>query len=142
MNERFRLALLREPADLPFGMAVRQPADIAEVGQLLLADEAQEVVLCLHFDQRHRLRGFTEIARGGLAASQVDLRILFGSALLTGAAAIALCHNHPSGDPSPSIDDRALTSRVRRIAELLQIEFLDHVIVSATGFASLRVISP
>lgn len=98
--ERFRLALLREPAEPPFGIQINGPAGLATVERELMVDEAQEVVMCFHLDQRHRLRGFQEIARGGIAAAQVDLKVLFGSILLTGLPAMALCHNHPSGDPT------------------------------------------
>jgi DNA repair protein RadC len=135
---RLRLALVREPADPPHGQAIAGPADVAAVARALLADEAQEVVLCLHLDGRHRVRGVQEVARGGLAAAQVDLRVLLAAALVGAAQAIVLCHNHPSGDPTPSADDLALTRRVQEAAELLGIELLDHVIVGDGAHASLR----
>jgi DNA repair protein RadC len=67
----------------------------------------------------------------------VDLRVLFGGVLCAGTPAFALVHNHPSGDPTPSVDDLALTRRVARAAEMLGIEFVDHLVVTSRRFASV-----
>jgi DNA repair protein RadC len=99
MTERYRLALVREPAGAPFGTQIWAPSDLATVARTLICDEPQEIVLCLHLDQRHRLRGYQEVARGGVAAAQVDLQILFGSVLLTAAPAFALAHNTRAAKP-------------------------------------------
>lgn len=138
MAERYRLTLVREQARAPFGAQVWGPADLAAVARTLICDEPQEIVLCLHLDRRHRLRGYHEIARGGIASAQVDLQILFAAVLLTAAPAFAIAHNHPSGEATPSPDDIALTRRVARAADLLGVEFIDHLVVTAAGFASLR----
>ncbi|MEX2555587.1 MAG: JAB domain-containing protein [Actinomycetota bacterium] len=138
MTERYRLTLVREPAGAPFGTQIWAPADLATVARSLICDEPQEIVLCMHLDRRHRLRGYHEIARGGIASAQVDMQILFGAVLLTAAPAFALAHNHPSGEATPSPDDIALTRRVARAADLLGVEFVDHLVVTPTGFASLR----
>ena len=138
MTERYRLALVREPAAAPVGTQITYPNDLAQIAQRLLADEPQEIVLCLHLDRKHRLRGYQEVSRGGLDNAPVDLRVLFAGVLVAGTPAFALAHNHPSGDPAPSADDHALTRRVARAADLLGVEFLDHLIVSVTGWTSLH----
>lgn len=136
--ERYRLALVREPATAPVGAQINVPGDLAAIASRILSDEPQEVVLCLHLDRKHRIRGYQEVSRGGLHEAPVDLRVLFGGILVAGTPAFALAHNHPSGDPEPSIDDRALTHRVMRAADLLGIEFLDHLVVAADRWASLN----
>jgi DNA repair protein RadC len=69
----------------------------------------------------------------------MEPREIFAAALREpGVAAIVVAHNHPSGDPTPSHEDRAVTRLLSRAAETLGIEFLDHVIVSAGGWASVR----
>jgi DNA repair protein RadC len=138
MTERYRLTLVRESAGAPFGTQIWAPADLAAVARRLICDEPQEIVLCLHLDRRHRLRGYHEVARGGIASAQVDMQILFGAVLLTAAPAFALAHNHPSDEATPSPDDMALTRRVARAADLLGVEFVDHLIVTSNGFTSLR----
>jgi len=142
MTERYRLALVREPALSPIGAAVHRPADLAGFADELLRHEAQEVVICLHLDRSHRIRGYQEISRGGLDSALVDLRVLFSGVLLSGASAFALAHNHPSGEPTPSPDDLALTARIAKAAELLGLEFLDHLLIASGRWASLRETTP
>ena len=136
--ERYRLALVREPAVAPIGNQITTPADLATIAQQLLCAEPQELILSIHLDRRHRVRGYQEIARGGLDSAPCDFRVLFGGILVAGVPAFALVHNHPSGDPTPSPDDIALTRRVSRSAELLGIEFLDHLVVASEGWTSLH----
>jgi DNA repair protein RadC len=138
MTERYRLALVREPAAAPVGNQITHPNDLAQIAKGLLADEPQEIVLCLHLDRKHRIRGYQEVCRGGLDNAAVDLRVLFAGVLVAGTPAFALAHNHPSGDSTPSTDDHALTRRIARAADLLGIEFLDHLVVSTNSWTSLR----
>jgi DNA repair protein RadC len=63
---------------------------------------------------------------------------VFKAAILANAAAVILCHSHPSGDPTPSPDDVALTRRLAAAGTLLGIEVLDHIIVADEGYVSLR----
>jgi DNA repair protein RadC len=137
MTERYRLTLVREPSTYPAGEQIVAPAGFAKISTEILESEPQEIVLCLHLDRRHRIRGYQEVSRGGLDNAQVDLRVLFAGILVAGTPAFAIAHNHPSGDPTPSPDDIALTRRVARAAELLGIEFLDHVVVATNGWTSL-----
>lgn len=136
--ERYRLALVREPAPAPVGTQINAPCDLAAIASRILGDECQEIVLALHLDRKHRLRGYQEVSRGGLDTAPVDLRVLFGGVLVAGTPAFALAHNHPSGDPTPSADDIGLTRRVGKAAELLGVEFLDHLVVASGGWASLQ----
>ena len=136
--ERYRLALVREPAVEPIGNQVTVPGDLATIGQQLLRSEPQELILCIHLDRKHRVRGYQEISRGGLDSAPCEFRVLFGGILVAGVPAFALVHNHPSGDPTPSADDVGLTRRVSRAAELLGIEFLDHLVVATDGWTSLH----
>lgn len=138
MTERYRLALVREPAVKPIGNQVMAPGDLAAIGQQLLCSEPQELIVCIHLDRKHRVRGYQEVSRGGLDSAPCDFRVLFGGILVAGTPAFALVHNHPSGDPTPSADDIALTRRVSRAAELLGIEFLDHLVIASDGWRSLH----
>ena len=81
--------------------------------------------------------GFFEVSHGTVNSSIVDPRSVFIRALLSGATSIILCHNHPSGDCTPSKEDVLLTKRIKEGGELLGIELLDHVIIG-TGFLSMR----
>jgi DNA repair protein RadC len=83
-----------------------------------------------------------EVSVGTLTASLVHPREVFREAIRSAAAAILLVHNHPSGDPAPSEDDRSVTRRLQAAGELVGIRVLDHVIVSEGGFYSFRESDP
>jgi DNA repair protein RadC len=89
-------------------------------------------------DTKHRLLRTTVLSVGTLDASIVHPREVFRAAATAGAAALVLFHNHPSGDPTPSDDDIALTRRLVRAGDLMGIAVLDHVIVAESRFCSLR----
>jgi len=90
----------------------------------------------LLLDTKHRLNREMTISRGTLAGTAVDPREVFSAALRERAAAVVCVHNHPSGDPGPSPEDRALTSRLRQSGQLVGVPLLDHVIVGRGAFFS------
>lgn len=91
----------------------------------------------LALDVRHRLQLELCAARGSLTGVEVHPRDVFRPLIRTSAAAVIFCHNHPSGDPTPSRQDIELTARLREVGELCGIAVLDHVVVAADGYASL-----
>ncbi len=93
-------------------------------------------VLC--FNSRNVLLRDAQVASGTMNACPVDPREVFGAALTARATAIALAHNHPSGDPEPSLLDLALTRQLAAGARLLGLRLLDHLIVGDGAFTSLR----
>ena len=88
-------------------------------------------------DVRHRVLFEACIARGSLTGVEVHPREVFRPLIRAAAARRLLCHNHPSGDPSPSRQDLELTARLKEVGELCGITVLDHVVVAAEGYASL-----
>ena len=95
-----------------------------------------ECFYVLYLDTKGRLLHEQEVSRGTLSSSLVHPREVFAPALVRRAAAIVVAHNHPSGDPEPSADDRTTTRRLQRAGRLLGIELLDHVVVGAGRFTS------
>jgi DNA repair protein RadC len=91
----------------------------------------------LGLDARHRLIFEACVARGSLTGVEVHPREVYRPLIRVAAAAAIFCHNHPSGDPSPSRQDLELTMRLRDVGELCGITVLDHVVVAADGFVSL-----
>lgn len=94
-----------------------------------LNQETKEYFLTLHLDGKNRIVCMEEVSVGSLNQSIVHPREVFKTALLSSAAAIVLIHNHPSGDPSPSREDREITRRLKEGGDLLGIRVLDHIIV-------------
>ncbi len=112
------------------------PRDAARLAATILAGADVERVLALHFNTKHRLIGVHVVSVGTLDASLVHPREVYKAAYLSNASALILAHNHPSGDPTPSGEDRALSDRLRQAGELLGVDLLDFVIVTdpAEGF--------
>ncbi|MBI3565365.1 MAG: DNA repair protein RadC, partial [Elusimicrobia bacterium] len=94
------------------------------------------LVLCLN--ARRQLVHCETVSVGTLSASLVHPREVFSPAIAHASAAVVAVHNHPSGDPTPSAEDREVTRRLSRAGELLGIPLADHVVVSETGFFSFR----
>ena len=95
----------------------------------------QEVVRVVFLDAQHRCFTRVDIARGTVNESLARPREIFRPAIIHSAFAFALVHNHPSGNPTPSQADLELTRRVAAAAEILQINFLDHIIVGHGYFS-------
>jgi DNA repair protein RadC len=106
----------------------------------LLADirgAMREHFVCFDLNARHGVIARRIVAIGSLCGVDVHPREVFKDAILNSAAAILVAHNHPSGDPSPSMQDKELTGRLRQVGELLGIKVLDHVVVSDTAHVSM-----
>ncbi len=121
---------------LPVNGTASGPREAARLAAAVLADTTVEQVLALHFDTKHTLIGIHIVSVGTLDASLVHPRDVFKAACLSNASGLILAHNHPSGDPTPSGEDRALSDRLRQAGELLGVTLLDFVIVTdpAEGF--------
>jgi DNA repair protein RadC len=100
--------------------------------------EPVEVFWLLSLNAQHRLIGNAPqaVTRGILNSSLVHPREVFVYAIVARAAAVVLCHNHPSGDPSPSADDRAVTDQLVAAGKLLDIPVMDHVIIGRGRYTS------
>jgi len=104
------------------------PQDVARVLGYLRAEEV-EVVVVLALDVRSRVTGLVEITRGLVSSSLVHPREVFRNALALGAVGIIVAHNHPSGDPTPSAEDHAVTRQLVAAGQLLDLPVYDHVIL-------------
>ena len=88
-----------------------------------------EVFACLFLDTKHRLIRFEELFTGTIDSSVVYPREILRRAMEHNAAAVVLCHNHPSGHPEPSHADQKLTLKLQHLLEMVDIRVLDHIIV-------------
>lgn len=121
------------PADAP----VRGPGDVYAIMGPRLRDRPQEEFHALLLDTRHRLTRTVMVTRGILDASLIHPREVFRIAVSEAAAGVILVHNHPSGDPTPSAEDRAVTRQLADAGRVLGIPVLDHVVVGKGGYTSL-----
>jgi DNA repair protein RadC len=131
-----RRAAQRLAADRP---QIMRPADAAALLGPRMAHLEQEQCVALLLDRKHRLLREVVVGVGGIAHAPMEPREVFAAALREpGVAAVLVAHNHPSGEATPSAEDRAVTRRLADGAALLGLEFLDHVIVASTGWTSIR----
>ena len=106
--------------------------------ELLDDDQEHFVVLFLSAGRRGVVTGFKVLFSGAQACILTDVKVIFRNALLFGATAIVLAHNHPSGDLEPNEADVSITKRCVEAGRLLGIQVLDHIIISTTGWISLK----
>lgn len=129
-----RLALA-QPDERP---SIRSPEDAYAIAGADMATLEQEHVRVLLLDTRHRVIRTVTIAQGQANSAQVRMAELFKDAVRHNAVAVILLHNHPSGDPTPSGADIALTAEAVAAGKLLDIEVLDHLVIGQGRFCSLR----
>ena len=101
-----------------------------------LAHQYQELFVAVFLSAKHQILDIVEISRGTLTSSLVHPREVYRPAIKNAAASIIVAHNHPSGDPKPSKEDRALTTRLCRCGHELGIQLLDHLIVGDHRYIS------
>jgi len=116
----------------------RLPEDAAKYLLPRFGTKPLEEFGVLVLDTRNRLKRLEVISKGCLNGSLVHPREVYREAAIQQAAAIIVFHNHPSGDPSPSQEDRALTERLSKAGKILGIELLDHVIVAPSRYWSFK----
>jgi DNA repair protein RadC len=122
----------------PTGWSVRSPQDVyTHLGVELAALEREELRILLLNTKNVVLRVVTAYA-GNVSASLVRVGELFREAVRDNVTSVILVHNHPSGDSTPSPDDLHLTTEALAAGRLLDIQVLDHVVVSSGGYTSLR----
>ena len=118
------------------GAPVRSPRDVARLFAPRLEDCPVEEFHVAVLDAQHRLERDITVTRGILTSSLVHPREVFRQAIAERAAAVILVHNHPSGDPTPSADDRLVTEQLVAAGKLLDIPVHDHVIIGRGRYTS------
>ena len=104
----------------------------------IMQDLDVEEFWVLLLNQHYRLIKKVRISHGGITETSVDIRIIIREAVLANATILAVCHNHPSGNLTPSKPDEELTKSIKRACELMHIHFLDHVIVTDGQYYSFH----
>lgn len=126
---------LQESADR---MAIHSSKDIYQLFHPLLCDLPTEEFWILLLNNAIKVIDKIRISSGGIDQTTIDIRLILREALLKRASAIALIHNHPSGNTKPSQADRSLTNNVARAADIMHIKLIDHVIVTDGSYYSFN----
>lgn len=136
LRAAFQLRFLHDAAEVK---AMNSPAEVFQlVSDLQLASQEHVVVLVLN--TRNGLIHREDVYKGSVNMSTIRIAEIFRPAIVHNGSAIVVVHNHPSGDPSPSPDDVAVTRTIVEAGKLFDIDVLDHIIVGAGRFESLKTI--
>jgi len=130
-----RRLTLEAPQERP---AINSPADAAALLQYEMAALEQEHLRVILLDRRNRVNEIVEVYKGSVNSSQVRVGELFKDAIRANASAVIVAHNHPSGDPTPSPDDVAVTRAIVQAGKLLDIDVLDHLVIGQGKWVSLK----
>lgn len=126
---------IRECVD---NFSVGSPKSVADIFMNILRDEMKEHFYVLLLDTKNKIISWDEISKGDLNSSIVHPREVFKYALKYSANSIICLHNHPSGDPTPSMQDIEITKRLQEVGNLVGIKLLDHIIIGYNKYISLR----
>lgn len=123
-----------------FKSSISSAQDVFNIFKREFENEKQEHFVVLLLDTKNRILNYDKkpVTKGLLNSSLVHPREVFRFAIKEGANSVILVHNHPSGDCSPSDQDRRLTKDLQKAGELVGIKVVDHVIVGSTGFSSIK----
>jgi DNA repair protein RadC len=130
-----RRLTLESPEERP---TINSPADAAALVIYEMSALEQEHLRILLLDRRNRVLEIEEVYRGSVNSSQVRVGEVFKAAVRKNASALIVIHNHPSGDPTPSPDDVAVTRAIVQAGKLLDVDVLDHLVIGQGRWVSLK----
>jgi len=126
--------VVRDTTSVPYeiapyaGKTIHSSAAVFELFRNMNECE-KESFWCLHLDGKNRIKAATKISEGTMTSSLVHPREVYRPAIAEGAASLVFVHNHPSGDPAPSLEDVQITRRLAETGKIVGIKPLDHVII-------------
>lgn len=115
-------------------LIVRCPEDILSIAKdhIRVHEHTEEYMYMLCLNTKNRVVGIFEVSHGNVNSSIVGAREIFQKALLANAVQIALVHNHPSGDPTPSTEDIQVTRKLQELGDFIGVPLIDHLVVGDT----------
>jgi DNA repair protein RadC len=130
-----RRLVLESPEERP---TINSPADAAALVAYEMSALEQEHLRVILLDTRNHVLDIVEVYKGSVNSSHVHVGELFKPAIRRNAAALIVVHNHPSGDPTPSPDDVAVTRAIVQAGKLLDVDVLDHMVIGQAKWVSLK----
>lgn len=134
----FNIRLVREARIQTTELRFKSPDDVAQILYPYYVGLDREHMLALLLNQKNALKGIHVVYIGSVHTTVVRLCELFQVAVLRNATGLIVAHNHPSGDPTPSPEDAALTREIVKAGRLLDIDVMDHIVIGDRKFVSLK----
>ena len=126
----------RKLAEIPEVVQIKCSKDVADIFQPILADLLHEEFWILFLNRSNRVINRMKLSQGGVSGTVTDVRLVMKKAVEYLASGIIVCHNHPSGNLKPSESDSKITQKIRDAGNLLDIQLLDHLIISDKDYYS------
>jgi DNA repair protein RadC len=126
----------RKLAEVPEMLQIKCSKDVADIFQPLLSDLVHEEFWILFLNRSNRVIDRMKLSQGGISGTVTDVRMVMKKAIEYLASGIIVCHNHPSGNLNPSESDTKITQKIKEAGNLLDIQLLDHLIISDKDYYS------
>jgi DNA repair protein RadC len=126
----------RKLAEIPDVVQIKCSKDVADIFQPILSDLLHEEFWILYLNRSNRVISRMKLSQGGISGTVTDVRMVMKKAIETLASGIVVCHNHPSGNLNPSESDSRITQKIKEAGNLLDIQLLDHLIISDKDYYS------
>lgn len=126
----------RKLAEVPDMIQIKCSKDVADIFQPILADLFYEEFWLLFLNRSNRVIDRMKLSQGGISGTVTDVRLVMKKAIEYLASGIVVCHNHPSGNLNPSESDSNITRKIKEAGNLLDIQLLDHLIISDKDYYS------
>jgi DNA repair protein RadC len=135
LHDKLNTQLYAYPSERP---VIHSPKDAYEILKYFMNSLDHEELWVVNLDTRNRIMSMVSLYKGSVNSSQVRVGEVFNQAILNKSPSIIVAHNHPSGDPTPSPDDVAVTRAIVHAGKLLDIDVLDHLVIGSEYYASLK----
>jgi DNA repair protein RadC len=126
----------RKLAEIPEVVQIKCSKDVADIFQPILSDLLHEEFWILFLNRSNRVINRMKLSQGGISGTVTDVRLAMKKAIECLASGIIVCHNHPSGNLTPSESDSKITQKIKEAGNLLDIQLLDHLIISDKDYYS------
>lgn len=133
-----RIEMIKEKRENFSVNSIKNPDDAAKVATEFLQNYDREAFIVLSLDVKNKINNISVVSVGCLNSSIVHPREVFKSLILSNASSFIVAHNHPSGDSTPSNEDKIVTGRLKSAGKIFGIELLDHIIVGDGEYTSLN----
>jgi len=126
----------KQVAEASYKAQIKCSKDIADIMQPVLGDLAHEEFWIIFLNRANKVLSKVKVSQGGVSGTVTDVRIIMKKALEQLASGIILCHNHPSGNLNPSESDTKITQKIKDAGNLMDVQVLDHIIISDKDYYS------
>ena len=126
----------RKLSDVQYIPQIRSSKDVSDIFQPLLSDLLHEEFWILFLNRSNKVINRMKLSQGGISGTVTDVRLVMKKAIECLASGIIVCHNHPSGNLSPSESDTKITQKIKEAGNLMDIQLLDHLIISDKDYYS------